>query len=210
MEMLATRNLSFSYPNGPSFLFPDIGLQAREVLLILGSSGVGKTTLLHLLAGLQKPTSGTVNINGINLIGLSDSNADKFRGKNIGIVHQKSVFIRSISVLQNLLLAQTFAGIRADETVALKLLSDLIIGHRAYALPKELSVGERQRASIARALITQPKIVLADEPTSALDDENCERVANLLEKTVLGSGASLIIVTHDQRLKNRFANRIEL
>lgn len=203
-------DLSFSYPRGPSFLFPDIDLRAKEVLLILGHSGVGKTTLLHILAGLRKPTSGTVNINGTNLIELSGSKADNFRGKNIGIIHQQSVFIRSINVLQNLLLAQTLVEISADESAALKLLSDLKIGHRASALPKELSVGERQRASIARALITQPKIVLADEPTSALDDENCERVANLLEETVLGSGASLIIVTHDHRLKNRFANRIEL
>lgn len=210
MEMLATRNLSFAYPSGRGFQFPDICLDGLEVMLVLGRSGVGKTTFLHLLAGLHRPTSGSVKINGTDLTGLSSSDADKFRGKNIGMVHQQALFVRSISVLQNLLLAQRLAGLTTDREAALQLLHELNVEDRAHQLPQYLSIGERQRASIARALITQPKIVFADEPTSALDDQNCDRVANLLEDCVTRRGSSLIIVTHDQRLKARFENQIEL
>jgi putative ABC transport system ATP-binding protein len=126
------------------------------------------------------------------------------------MVFQQAQFIRSISVMQNLQLARSLAGLKNDEAFANELLSELGIGNKANNGPNQLSIGERQRAGIARALITRPKVVLADEPTSALDDENCDLVAELLQKTVTGHGAALIIVTHDQRLKNRFTNSVEL
>jgi putative ABC transport system ATP-binding protein len=107
-------------------------------------------------------------------------------------------------------LARSLAGLPNDETFAKQLLTELGIANKANNRPSELSIGERQRTGIARALITKPKVVLADEPTSALDDENCELVAELLQKTVTGHGAALIIVTHDQRLKNRFSNSVEI
>jgi ABC-type lipoprotein export system ATPase subunit len=208
--MLQTENLSFSYANGPSFSFPDLSVNAEEVLLVLGRSGKGKTTLLHLLAGLMEPNSGSVSIDEQSITELKGSNRDSFRGKNIGMVFQQAQFIRSVSVMQNLQLARSLAGLSNDEAFAKQLLTELGIADKANNRPSELSIGERQRAGISRALVTQPKVVLADEPTSALDDENCQLVADLLQKTVTGHGAALVIVTHDQRLKNRFPNSVEI
>ena len=208
--MLQTKDLSFSYANGPNFSFPNLSVQASEVVLVLGRSGKGKTTLLHLLAGLMEPNSGSVTIDGQSITKLKGKARDAFRGKNIGMVFQQAQFIRSISVMQNLQLARSLAGLPNDEAFAKELLSELGIADKINNRPSELSIGERQRAGIARALITQPKVVLADEPTSALDDENCELVADLLQKTVTGHGAALGIVTHDQRLKNRFLNSVEI
>ena len=208
--MLETKSLSFSYPKGESFNFPDLSVGASDVLLILGQSGKGKTTLLHLLAGLMDPKSGTVKIGETVLEHLNASSKDRFRGENIGIVFQQAQFVKSISVLKNLQLARSLAGLKADDTLAESLLSELGIEKRMLAKPSELSIGERQRASIARALVTEPKVVLADEPTSALDDKNCSLVADLLLKAVTGHGAALVIVTHDQRLKDRFQNTITL
>lgn len=208
--MLQTDNLSFSYSNGPSFSFPNFRLEKKDVLLILGQSGKGKTTLLHLLAGLMEPNAGTVTIDEQSISELNGNNRDSFRGKNIGIVFQQAQFIRSVSVMQNLQLARSLAGMKNDEAFAQELLAELGIADKANNRPSELSIGERQRAGIARALVTKPKVVLADEPTSALDDQNCELVADLLQKTVTGHGAALVIVTHDQRLKNRFSNSVEI
>ncbi len=208
--MLQTDSLSFSYTNGPSFSFPNLNIAAQEVLVVLGNSGNGKTTLLHLLAGLMEPRSGSVRINGQSITDLSGKNRDRFRGKNIGVIFQQAQFVRSINVIQNLQLARSLAGLPNDVLLATELLAELGIADKANNHPSELSIGERQRASIARALVINPKVVLADEPTSALDDENCELVAELLQKTVTGHGAALVIVTHDQRLKNRFPNSVEI
>lgn len=208
--MLETKGLSFSYPKGEPFNFPSFRVGTGDVLLILGQSGKGKTTLLHLLAGLLIPIKGTVNIDNIALESLSGSTKDKFRGEKIGIIFQQAQFVKSISVLQNLELARSLAGAKPNKQLAEGLLKELGIEKRMYAKPSELSIGERQRASIARALVTEPKVVLADEPTSALDDQNCGLVADLLQKTVNGHGASLVVVTHDQRLKDRFQNSIIL
>lgn len=208
--MLETKDLSFSYSQGPPFEFPDLSVSSSDVLVVLGRSGTGKTTLLHLLAGLMQPRSGSVLINNTDLNNLSGSERDHFRGENVGIVFQQAQFVRSISVLQNLLLARSLAGLKADKKLAENLLTELGISERMNAKPSELSVGEKQRASIARALVTSPKVVLADEPTSALDNENCSLVADLLQRTVTGHGAALVIVTHDQRLKDRFQNTLTL
>ncbi|MFM1876381.1 MAG: hypothetical protein RL266_2118 [Bacteroidota bacterium] len=208
--MLSTSALTFSYPNGSSFSFPDLNVGENETLLVLGKSGKGKTTLLHLLAGLMEPNGGSIELDGASLATLKGSARDRFRGKNIGLIFQQSQFIRSISVLENLRLARSLAGLKQDGPLVESLLAELGIAERKNAKPNELSIGERQRAAIARTLVTQPKIVLADEPTSALDDENCEAVAALFERTVTGHGAALVIVTHDQRLKNRFQNSVSL
>jgi len=208
--MLQTQNLRYSYPNGATFRFPNLNVGKQEVQLILGKSGKGKTTLLHLLAGLMNAESGNIRLKETELSSLKGSARDAFRGKHIGIIFQQPQFIRSISVMQNLQLARTLAGMKKDIAFANSLLNELNIAEKAHSLPQQLSVGERQRTSIARALITRPEVVLADEPTSALDDENCQKVANLLERSVTGHSAALIIVTHDKRLKDRFENWVEI
>ncbi len=208
--MIKSNNISYSYPNGESFNFPDISCSQEHPLLLLGESGKGKTTLLHLLSGLLHPKSGEVVINNQKIYDLSDKERDKFRGENIGIVFQSPHFVQALSVLDNLLLPAFFTRNPLDSNRAKDLLSRLGIGDKWNKKPKQLSVGEQQRVAIARALINRPKVLLADEPTSALDDKNTEKVIQLLEEQAKLSEAALIIVTHDKRLKDKFTNTVVL
>ncbi|MEE9439706.1 MAG: ATP-binding cassette domain-containing protein [Saprospiraceae bacterium] len=208
--MLTTQSLKFKYPEGDAFEFPDIYCPAQEKLLILGSSGVGKSTLLHLLGGLINTPTGSVLIDDQDMMQMSNAKLDKFRGENIGIVFQKNHFIRSISVLENLLIAQFFAGQKEDESKCKKILDRLNILDKQGKAIKTLSEGEKQRVAIARAVVNAPKVILADEPTSALDDNNCSEVISLLEEHAHTAKAALVIVTHDSRLKEIISNQIVL
>ena len=212
--MIATLDLTFSYPDSGILTFPNLECDSSGQLLILGNSGSGKTTLLHIMCGLLKPQTGSINIDGIDLTALNDRELDKFRGVNIGVVFQQAHFVQSLTVIENLALPalMTSENISSEELRerTVRLLTRLSLQHKAYSLPSELSVGEQQRASIARALIHKPKVVFADEPTSALDDKSTEAVISLLEEETNHAGASLVIVTHDQRLKNRYDDRVEL
>ena len=208
--MLSTRNLRHQYPSAQSFDFPDINCNPAETILVLGRSGVGKTTLLHILAGILTPTSGEVMIDGSSIYNEATSALDDFRGKNIGLIFQKPHFVSSLSAQENLLLAQKMAGTALDEQKIGSLLFQLNIDHRSTARTFEMSQGEQQRLSIARALVNNPKVILADEPTSALDDDNCTEVVNLLQQQAASVGAALVIVTHDGRLKELFHNQVIL
>ncbi len=208
--MLRTENLTFAYNSSNSFQFPDIQCTKNQNLLIIGESGTGKTTLLHILAGLLKASKGKVWIEDTELNSLSDVQIDRFRGKNIGLVFQKSHFVSALSVKDNLRLAQSLAGEKKDMEKIKTLLHRLNIEHKLNSKPSQLSQGEQQRVAIARALLNQPKLILADEPTSGLDDKNCKQVADLLEEQAKIVGSCLVIVTHDGRLKERFTNQIEL
>lgn len=208
--MLKTTEISHTYDKKLSFKFPDISCESGQTLLVLGQSGVGKTTLLHILAGILKPNKGNVAIENTNIYKLSGNKLDKFRGQNIGLVFQKPHFVQSISAEENLFLAQKMAGNKLDKKYVSELLDTLNLGRRKNAKTYEMSQGEQQRLSIARALINKPKVILADEPTSALDDQNCEEVIKLLENHSEMVNASLVVVTHDNRLKEFFNNKVEL
>lgn len=208
--MLTTEDLCFSYDGKNLLSFPDLRCSKGEYWLLLGDSGSGKTTLLHLLAGLLKPTSGVVNIDNTALSALPAKESDHFRGKHIGIVFQKSHFIQSLNVEENLLLAQRLAGVRPDKKTVWQLLQRLNIGHKMHEKTSRLSQGEQQRVAIARAIINRPSLILADEPTSALDDTNAEEVIRILEEQASTVNATLIVVTHDGRLKEKFSHRIQL
>ncbi len=208
--MISTNNLKFKYSGGTEIVFPDIKCQAKDILLVLGSSGVGKTTLLHLLGGLLTTQHGSVHIQDTEINKLSGSELDAFRGKNIGIVFQQNHFVDSLNVLENVILAQSLAGNKTDKGAAQNLLSRLNIAHKAKSNIRDLSQGEKQRVAIARALINQPRLILADEPTSALDDQNCTEVLNLLDEQAKAAGSALVIVTHDTRLKDIISNRVIL
>ncbi|MBK9256004.1 MAG: ATP-binding cassette domain-containing protein [Saprospiraceae bacterium] len=208
--MVTTHNLSYSYTASEVLKFPDVECHNQEILLILGSSGVGKTTLLHLLGGVLTPQEGTVRIENTELNGLSGNDLDRFRGKNIGIIFQQNHFVASLNVVENLLLAQSLAGNKSDKAFCISLLERLNIAHKVNSSISDLSQGEKQRVSIARALVNRPKLILADEPTSALDDDNCDEVISLLEEQAKLLGSALIIVTHDGRLKDKISNRILL
>lgn len=208
--MLNTENLTHKYPNSQKFVFPNLECPSSGTLLVLGESGVGKTTLLHVLAGILKPLSGEVIIDGIPIYKLRGNALDKYRGQNIGLVFQKPHFVQSITAEENLLLTQKMAGKSQNRSAARKLLEQLNIIARKDAKTFEMSQGEQQRLSIARALINKPKVILADEPTSALDDTNCEEAIKLLTENAGAVNASLIVVTHDNRLKDQFSNQVKL
>ena len=204
--MIRTTQLSFQYPQSAPILFPDISLQANETLLICGESGSGKTTLLHLLAGLRQPTKGRIKIDEVDISNLSQTKRDQFRGKHIGIVYQQSYFIQSLNVLDNLLVSP-YSG---EKQKAITVSERLGIGSQVHKYSHQLSIGQQQRASIARAVMNDPKLILADEPTSALDDKSCAQVIALLKEEAQLNHAALIIVTHDNRLKSEFNSIIEL
>lgn len=208
--MLKVKDLSFSYNQENNFRFPDMNCEKGSHWLLLGQSGCGKTTLLHLIGGLLRPKAGEVSINNTNIAALSESNLDAFRGKHIGIIFQQSHLIKSLTVEENLLAAQYLAGVKQDGGKIKTILERLNLGHKLRSYPVKLSQGEQQRVAIARALVNEPLLILADEPTSSLDDVNCVEVLNLLLEQSKSSGATLVIVTHDGRLKSRFDNKIEL
>ncbi|HMO38815.1 MAG TPA: ATP-binding cassette domain-containing protein [Saprospiraceae bacterium] len=208
--MLQTADLQFSYDNQPALQFPDIQCGKGEHWLLLGQSGSGKTTLLHLLGGLLTPQKGHVEVGGTALGTLSSASRDRFRGQHIGIIFQKAHFVKSLTVEENLMLAQKLAGMKISKERIVQLLEQLNVGHKLRAQPDRLSQGEQQRVAIARALVNQPDVILADEPTSALDDVNCTEVINLLERESNAVGATLLVVTHDGRLKERFGKQIKL
>ena len=207
--MIKTESLKFSYDGKKYFEFPDINLDSGENLLIIGNSGIGKTTLLHLLAGILKPESGSINISGTDISKFSDTELDKFRGDNIGIVFQKPHFISSLTINENLKLAQYLSRSKTSGD-AKKILESLNIEDKYQQKPNQLSEGEKQRASIALALINSPNLILADEPTSSLDDFNCDNVIKLLKKQAKNHKAQLIVITHDARLKKHFKNNLNL
>ena len=208
--MISTKNITFSYNKDQTFIMPDLFCQAGSTILVTGNSGKGKTTYLHILAGLLQPNSGEIVIDNKEITHLKGSKADKFRGKNIGVVFQKSHFIASLSVLENLEMASWLATGKKHKVRAKELLQKLDISEQAHKLPSQLSVGQQQRVSIARALMNEPKVLLADEPTSSLDDKNADNVIELLETLSKEYKTALIIVTHDSRIKQKFTNQITM
>lgn len=208
--MMHTTQLSFSYDSSQVLTFPDLSVNEGQHTLIIGSSGCGKTTLLHLLAGLRKPTNGEVNILNQSITSMTSSEVDSFRGKNIGMIFQVPHFLRSLTVTENITLAQSLAGHKSDPKKVETLLKELNLKGKGNKKAHQLSIGEQQRVAIVRAMVNQPKIIFADEPTSALDDANTEQVIELLKAQANQHNATLIVVTHDQRLKDNFDNMISL
>lgn len=208
--MLQSKSIVFNYDGANKFRFPDIQLQKGENLLVLGESGIGKTTLIQILAGLLHPKQGSVELNGTNFQDLSSKNLDLFRGKHIGMVFQRPHFVRNLSILDNLLLSLYLSKNKQDIKRATQLLDQIGLGNKLNSKPDQLSQGEQQRASIALAVVKNPDLILADEPTSSLDDTNCQKIANLLKEQAASTKAQLIIITHDQRLKSQFKKSITL
>lgn len=200
---IKTNTLSHSHKNGHTITFPPFILKQGQPCLITGKSGSGKTTLLHLLCGLLRPQKGAVHIFGTPIYQLSNRALDHFRGTSIGIIFQKPHLLPSLTVQENLTLAQILAGLKKDTERQHNLLNKLGILEKANSYPVQLSQGQAQRVAIARALINRPKLLVADEPTSSLDDSNAESVLNLLIAQTIDNETSLIIATHDQRIKSR-------
>lgn len=209
MAILQAKNLSYSF--GQKFLnFPDIDLVHKEHLLLLGDSGTGKTTLLHLLSCMLPIQKGTLHILGKEISGISNSEIHAFRAANIAIIHQKNHLVRSLTGLQNLQLVPHYGQQTGNEKDIRNLAERLGISDILKKKPEAMSGGEQQRLCIARAVLAKPKILFADEPTSNLDDTNCKRVVDLLLHLSLENDSNLVIVTHDHRLQPYFENKIYL
>lgn len=193
-----------------SIQYPDWSVEKGKHAMVLGNSGSGKTTLLHLLGGLMKPNSGKISIAGDMILTKSGNDLDRFRGENIGLVFQKPHLISALSVQENLKLAQYLGKRKLDAGRIDDVLNQLGILDLKNRKIHQISQGQAQRVSIARAVLNSPALLLADEPTASLDDENCEKVIHLLKSQAEQSGSTLIIATHDHRVKSEFKNRLEL
>ena len=208
--MVQTQSLQFAYDNRSAFSFPDIHLADGQNLLILGESGIGKTTLLHLLAGLLPTQSGSIRLDKTDITQLSARKRDRFRGQHIGLVFQQPHFVSALTLVENLRLIQHVAHRSRDAERIGAVLAKLGLSEKLHRRPIRLSQGEQQRAAIAMAVVNQPSLILADEPTASLDDKNCQQVVELLQEQAAATGAHLVIITHDQRLKDQFERTLTL
>lgn len=200
--IIQLRDIEYKYPQGQALRFSDLLIPKGQHTLILGDSGSGKTTLLHILSGLLKPRNGQVFIQDQALYQLGARELDQFRGQHIGLIFQDPHLIKSLTVSENLQVAQKFAGVPIDRERIAEVLDLLNIGDKADAYPLKLSRGQAQRVAIARAVVNSPAILVADEPTASLDDTNTENVLRLLRSQAEKNNATLIIATHDKRVKS--------
>lgn len=211
---MEVQNLSKSFKVGSSqiSILKDLQLQVKkgEVVAILGQSGSGKSTFLSLLSGLDEPDTGSILIQGTNLVGMNIEERTKFRGKKIGIVFQQFHLIPHLSAIENVLLPLEIAGINNGEARAMDLLDKMGLKERRDQLPGKLSGGEAQRVALARALINQPEVILADEPSGSLDPATGDQVMNVFFEMVRNAGTTALLVTHNPELAKRCDRQLTL
>ena len=198
--MLICENLSFSIDGHKLFSNINLNIENQKDLLITGPSGIGKTTLLSILCGLQKPTEGKVLYDDINLYKLVENKIDYFRGDKLGIVFQNFNLINAFTIKQNLELAKTTQG--SGDKNLYDLLQRVGLADKSHIKVSKLSVGEKQRLAVARAFIGNPKWIFCDEPTSSLDDKNAEIISQFIKDESIRCKASLILITHDKRVQS--------
>jgi putative ABC transport system ATP-binding protein len=203
---------SFATPDGEQQLIidvPEFELAEREQLGLAGRSGSGKTTLLNLIAGLLTPDRGSVVVGGVDLASLSESDRDALRARELGYVYQTFNLLDGYTALENVLLGMMF-GAGADRSVAEGLLAELGLADRLHHRPNQLSIGQRQRVAVARALAGRPRLVLADEPTGSLDTHHAGEALSLLRSACERHGAALLLVSHDPEVLKSFDRSVEL
>lgn len=180
-----------------------LAIKAGEQVALVGPSGSGKTTLLHLISGLLTPTSGEINFDNITVSSMSEARRDTWRANTVGYVFQKLNLLPSLSVLDNLLVAMSFASAIAKkdrQQWAGYLLARVGLADRANSLPYRLSMGEQQRVAVVRAVVNRPRLILADEPTASLDQDNGLRALELLCQLAWETDSILLVATHDRHI----------
>ena len=199
--MLTCENLSFSIDGHKLFSNINFKINKEKDLLITGPSGIGKTTLLSILCGLQQPSEGRILYNDISLYNLAESKVDEFRGQKLGIVFQNFNLINTFTIKQNLQLANSALDSKDTDHIY-ELLQRVGLADKSHIKVSKLSIGEKQRVAVARAFIGNPKWIFCDEPTSSLDDRNTDIITNLIKEESIRCKASLILITHDKRVQS--------
>ncbi|REK07181.1 MAG: ABC transporter ATP-binding protein [Planctomycetota bacterium] len=211
--MLVLKDVKKTYrePDGsplPILNIREFHLGAGEQAVLMGKSGCGKTTLLHVIAGISRPDSGLVQIDGTDITRLSESGRDRFRADKIGYVFQTFNLLSGFTALENVLLGMTFAGRSTDTARARRLLERVELKHRMNHRPGALSVGEQQRVAVARALANRPKLLLADEPTANVDSGHQQQIVDLIRETCREENVAMLLVTHTPEVSEQF-DRVE-
>jgi putative ABC transport system ATP-binding protein len=213
--MIHIRELQFAYASDGFELHVDeLSVGQGERVAWIGPSGAGKTTLLHLVAGITRAATGQIESCGVNLIGLHDAARRNFRISNVGLVFQEFSLVEYLTVLDNILLPYRInRSLRLDASIrtrAEQLATNLGLLPLLSRRPTRLSHGERQRVAVCRALIASPKLILADEPTANLDPDNASRVLDALDQYSRQHSATLVVVTHDRAVLDRFDQTIDV
>ena len=210
---LDVRDVTKSFGDGDTAVLAvrgvSLAVEPGEVVLIMGPSGSGKTTLLSLMGALLRPTDGSIHLGGTEISALSEGRLPDIRLRQFGFIFQDFNLLSALSVLENVVLVAELAGAKpnAARAKATALLTELGLGERLGFLPEQLSGGEKQRVAIARALINDPTLILADEPTANLDSKIGHEIMRLLRRIAKEQGRSVVIVSHDQRIRD-IADRV--
>ena len=212
--LLKLNKVNLKYKTGKDNIrvLKDVNLttKKKETISIVGESGSGKTSLIMLIGGLEKATSGKIFFQNHELTKLSEDEVSEIRRKNIGIIFQSFYLIPNYTAVENVALTLELNKFKNPEKESKILLDRFGLSHRFNNLPSQLSGGEQQRVAIARAIAMKPKLILADEPTGNLDTENSIMISDILFKYVKEEGSSLIIVTHDPKLANKAKRKIKI
>ena len=214
MSLLEISQLKKSYqsPEGALHLVVDVPsfeMTAQDEVALSGESGSGKTTFLNLIAGIVPPDHGTIRLGERELGDLSESARDRLRAMELGYIFQTFNLLQGFTCLENVVLGMSFGG-KADRSRATELLDRVGLSHRLNHYPRQLSTGQQQRVAVARALSSEPRLVLADEPTGNLDPENAAEVLNLIRETCRESKAALLLVSHDREVLAQFDSSRDL
>lgn len=211
MEILKVENLSKVYGKDSTKVVAldnvSFSVEKGEFVAVVGASGSGKSTLLHLLGGVDKPTSGKVFISGKDIYSFNDDKLAIFRRRQVGLIYQFYNLIPILNVVENMTLPLDLDGRKVDEKELNELIKHLGLENRKTHLPNELSGGQQQRASIGRALVTHPSVILADEPTGNLDSKSSDEILMLLKKSNKDYKQTIIMITHDMEIA-KCADRI--
>jgi putative ABC transport system ATP-binding protein len=207
--MLRLENIRKTYvePNGQPLPILDIAhfeVAAGEQMVLVGRSGGGKSTLLHIIAGISRPDSGSVWIDQIEITRLSESTVDRVRADKLGYVFQTFNLLPAFTAFENVMLGMTFASGGKDTARARRLLERVGLSHRATHKPTAMSVGEQQRVAVARALANRPRILLADEPTANIDPRNQQAIIDLIRQSCTEENIALVMVTHSTEIAGQF------